>query len=75
MHNGTAKLISTPNDGCLACQIGESWFYFIGSKDKNMKPEEVRYNYDIFVIAQMILDAIIDLDDDEYAYYCDVLEF
>lgn len=40
-----------------------------------MKPEEVRYNYDIFVIAQTILDAIIDLDDDEYAYYCDVLEF
>ena len=75
LWDGTVKLISNPNDGCLACQIGEYWFYFIGSEDENLKPEEVRHTYDVFTIAQMILEAMIDLDDDEYTYYCDMLQF
>ena len=37
--------------------------------------EEGEMHYDIFVIAQMILDAIIVLDDNEYTYYCDILGF
>jgi hypothetical protein len=75
LWNGTVRLISNPNDNCIACEIGEYWFYFIGSEDENLKPEEVRTNYDVFTVAQMILDAIIDLDDDEYTYYCDILGF
>ena len=75
LWNGTVKLINNPNDGCISCQIGEYWFYFIGSEDENLTPEEVRNNYDVFTIAQMILDTIIDLDDDEYTYYCDILGF
>ena len=75
LWNGTVRLISSPNDNCLACEIGEYWFYFIGSEDENLKPDEVRLNYDVFTIAQMILDAIVDLDDDEYTYYCDILGF
>ena len=75
LWDGTVKLISNPNDGRLACQIGEYWFYFIGSEDENLKPEEVKNNYDVFTIAQMILEAMIDLDDDEYTYYCDILQF
>jgi hypothetical protein len=75
LWNGTVRLISNPNDGCIACQIGEYWFYFIGSEDENLTLEEVRNNYDVFTIAQMILDTIIDLDDDEYTYYCDILGF
>ena len=75
LWDGTVKLISNPNDECLACQIGEYWFYFIGSEDENLKPEEVKNNYDVFTIAQMILEAMIDLDDDEYTYYCDILQF
>ena len=75
LWNGTVRLISNPNDNCIACEIGEYWFYFIGSEDENLKPEEVRSNYDVFTVAQMILDAIIDLDDDEYTYYCDILGF
>ena len=71
----TVKLINNPNDGCISCQIGEYWFYFIGSEDENLTPEEVRTNYDVFTIAQMILETIIDLDDDEYTYYCDILGF
>ena len=75
LWNGTVKLISNPNDGCIACQIGEYWFYFIGSEDENLKPEEVKDNYDVFTIAQMILETIIELDDDEYTYYCNILNF
>lgn len=75
LWDGTVKLISSPNDGCLACKIGEYWFYFIGSEDENLKPEEVKHNYDVFTIAQMILETIVGLDDDEYTYYCDILQF
>ena len=75
LWNGTVRLISSPNDDCIACEIGEYWFYFIGMEDENLKPEEVIYNYDVFTIAQMILEAIVDLDDDEYTYYCDILGF
>ena len=75
LWNGTVRLISNPNDNGIACEIGAYWFYFIGSEDENLTPEEVRSNYDVFTVAQMILDAIIDLDDDEYTYYCDILGF
>ena len=75
LWDGTVRLISNPNDNCIACEIGEYWFYFIGSEDENLKPEEVKTNYDVFTVAQMILNAIVDLDDDEYTYYCDILGF
>lgn len=39
--DGTVKIISNPNDDCIACQIGEFWFYFIGSEDENLTPDEV----------------------------------
>ena len=29
------------NDDCIACQIGEFWFYFIGSEDEDLTPNEV----------------------------------
>lgn len=74
-YDGTVRLISSPNDGCIACSIGDGWFYFIGCEDENLNPEEVMSLYDIFTVAEMILDAIIDLDDDEYTYYCDMLGF
>lgn len=75
LWNGTVRLISNPNDNELACEIGEYWFYFVGDEGRFLKPDEVRYNYDVFTLAQMILAAIIDLDDDEYTYYCDILGF
>lgn len=55
LWNGTVKLISNPNDGCLACQIGDYWFYFIGSEDENLTPEEAKKNYDVFIIANLYL--------------------
>ena len=74
-EEGLIKIIDSPNDDGAVCKIGEYWFYFIGSEDENLKPEEVKNNYDVFTIAQMILEAMIDLDDDEYTYYCDILQF
>ena len=76
LWNGTVNIIKSPNDGCLACQIGEYWFYFIGSEDENLKIEEFKNSYDVFTIAQMILEAIVELEDDnEYAYYTELLNF
>lgn len=75
LWNGTAKFIENPNDGCIACQIGEYWFYFMGSEDENMKPDDVKNHYGVFEVANLILNAIIELDDDEYTYYCDILNF
>lgn len=43
--DGTVKIISNPNDDCIACQIGEFWFYFIGSEDENLTPDEVYESY------------------------------
>lgn len=39
--DGTVKIISNPNDDCIACQIGEFWFYFIGSEDENLTPDDL----------------------------------
>ena len=75
LWNGTVRLISNPNDGCLACEIGDYWFYFIGTEDENLKPEEVKQRYNVFTIASKILDAMLELDDNEYAYYRSILHF
>lgn len=78
LWNGTVKLISNPNDGYLACQIGDYWFYFIGSDGENLTPEEAKKNYDVFTIAKLILEAIDDIkniDEDEHNYYYSVLGF
>ena len=40
--DGTVKIISNPNDDCIACQIGEFWFYFIGSEDEDLTPDECK---------------------------------
>lgn len=74
LWNGTVKLINHPKEECPVCQIGESWFHFMGKED-NVKLEEIREKYDVFTLAQMILESIIGLDDDEYTYYCDNLGF
>ena len=36
--DGTVKIISNPNDDCIACRIGEFWFYFIGNEDEDLTP-------------------------------------
>ena len=37
--DGIVKSISSPIDDCIACQIGEFWFYFMGRKDEVLTPD------------------------------------
>lgn len=64
-------------EGDIVCHIGEYWFYFYNGKlfPDTLTPENLRENVGIFELAEMIINAIADLDDDEYAYYCDILGF
>lgn len=78
LWDGTVRLAKEPKYGELVCYIGFEDYdglYFIGDEDRVLSPEEVKMNYDVFTIADMILNAIIELDDDEYTYYCDALGF
>ena len=67
------RFIESPNDECIACQIGEHWFYFIGCEDENMKPSEVRKSYTVEELSSLIYDAMIALAKDEYNYYLSYL--
>ena len=75
MWKGVVNLVQEPNLGLLACQIGDYWFYFTNDEEQHLQTEVFKRNHSLLEIAWMILDAIIDLDDEEYDYYCDILEF
>lgn len=73
---GKAKLINNPNDNYVVCSIGGYWFYFLEDEDNSTSVEEIMTKYDLVELAQMVLEAICNLEDeDEYNYYCDILEF
>ena len=72
--DGIVFLISSPNDGSIACQIGESWFYFAGMEDEYMTPEEYKASYTEDVVINNILSTLDDFEaddvfEDEYWYY------
>lgn len=66
---------SNKGEGDIVCHIGEYWFYFYNGKlfPDTLTPENLRENVGIFELAEMIINAIDDLDDDEYKYYWDIL--
>lgn len=66
---------SNEGEGDIVCHIGEYWFYFYNGKlfSDALTPENLRENVRIFELAEMIINAIDDLDDDEYKYYWDIL--
>lgn len=75
--DGTVKIISNLNDGCIACQIGEFWFYFIGSEDENLTPDEVYESYTKEELTEMIYSTLQDMkknEFDEVEYYKAFLE-
>lgn len=77
--NGIVFLISSPNDGGIACQIGESWFYFAGMEDEFMTPEEYEASYTEDEIVNNITATLYDFEsddvfEDEYWYYYDYLK-
>ena len=67
--DGVVEIIQNPNDDCIACRIGECWFYFIGSEDENMTSDEVYESYTKEELTELILSTIEDLDETEIAYY------
>lgn len=72
--DGIVFLISSPNDGSIACQIGESWFYFAGMEDEFMTPEEYESSYTEDEIVNNIAATLYDFEsddvfEDEYWYY------
>lgn len=74
LKQGLVKIIESPNDGCVACEIGDNWFYFISCEDENMSPAEVLSSYSLEDLSELIRLAIDDLDTDEKLYYHAYLE-
>lgn len=68
------EFVNNPNDGAIACQIGEYWFYFIGLKDEYITPHKLRKQYTDEELAKMIYNAITELEDEEKDYYRYYLE-
>ena len=60
--DGTVKIISNPNDDCIACQIGEFWFYFIGSEDEDLTPDEVYESYTKEQLTELGVITLIRMD-------------
>lgn len=74
LKKGLVKIIQNPNDNSNACQIGEFWFYFIGSEDEALTPDEVFVCYTKGELADLIYDAMKGLRVDEFNYYRSFLE-
>lgn len=56
--DGTVEIINNSNDDCIACQIGEFWFYFIGSEDEDLTSDEVYESYTKEELAEMIYSTL-----------------
>lgn len=70
---GIIYLINNINDGCIACQIGENWFYFAGNENESMTVNEYESEYTVDEIVDYIFN-VLDSDfktefEDEYWYY------
>lgn len=71
-------LINNPLDGCIAAQIGKSWFFFAGSENEEMKVNEYESEYTFDEIVDYIF-SVLDSDfkteyEDEYWYYYNYLK-
>lgn len=64
--DGNVKIISNPNDDCIACQIGEFWFYFIGSEYEDLSPEEVYECFTKDELTEMIYNTLMDMEKNEF---------
>lgn len=74
LENGQVVVINNPNDDCISCQIGDWWFYFIDPEYENLSAKEVYAKFTNDELADMISDALEDLQDSEFQYYKLVLE-
>ena len=60
------KIISNPNDDCIACQIGDFWFYFIGSEYEDLTPDEVYECFTKEELTEMIYETLMDMEKNEF---------
>lgn len=69
---GYIYLINNPNDGEIAAQIGDNWFYFDSTEDRLMSVEEYEANVLSVDIVELIHMTLTDMKtefEDEYLYY------
>lgn len=73
-------------EGDIVCHIGEYWFYFYDGRDyyyihdreleaRDITPENINSLIPMMELATMIREAIEGLEDDEYEYYCEILQW
>lgn len=69
----TVEIINNPNDDCIACQIGDYWFYFIGNEYEDLTPYEVYESFTKEELTDMIYSALMGMEKnclaDEVDYY------
>lgn len=75
-YKGLVRLIESPHNDGVVCQIGDNWFYFGGLTAEECKTvEEYKANVDTKIILDEIYSALNDFKDsgeelkDEYLYY------
>ena len=75
-YKGWVRLIESPHDDGVVCQIGDIWFYFGGlTAEKCKTVEEYKASVDTKTILDEIYSALNDFKDsgveyqDEYSYY------
>jgi len=77
--NGVVHIINNPNDGEVAAQIGEHWFYFAGSEDVELGADVYVSQVGLDNVAEMVANAVNGLMGDttdnstEWLYYRAVL--
>lgn len=69
LRNGVVSIKENPNDGDLACFIGEYWFYFLETKYLDMNTQTLLKSFSVDELTEMICTAIRELDKTERAYY------
>lgn len=65
LSDGTVRLIQNPNDDCISCEIGEYWFYFIASEYEEEIPDVIFETFTKEELANMIVSAMSELDENE----------
>lgn len=72
-YKGLVRLIESPHNDGVVCQIGDNWFYFGGLTAEECKTvEEYKANVDTKIILDEIYSVLKDFRtefEDEYLYY------
>lgn len=77
-RKGIARLVESPNEDGVVCQIGDYWFCFGGQTAEGATVDSYKADIPENDIVREIYDAVTDigknLDADEYNYYATILK-